>query len=113
MEAGWEIDVLVAERVMGLKYFPEIERNLRPYSTNISDAWDVWEKLVAMPIGNDTVWSLTKNLDSYSVSQVTWGELYERDAWHTFGEASTPSLAICLAALKAVGLDTEVAVKLI
>jgi Phage ABA sandwich domain len=102
-----EIDRLVAEKVMGLKVddfdFILDEKGLRDgelanYSTNIADAWKVVEKLRDRGI----LITVETLIDKYKA--------YYDGRFGAFAE--TPSLAICLAALKAVGfydldLDNE------
>lgn len=56
MQVGRELDSLVAEKVMGLKIYSRIGHNylgkdgfykiIREYSTDISAAWEVVEKLI-------------------------------------------------------------------
>lgn len=139
MDAGRELDALVAEKVMGWVNvaclnggntptgepdddwnrdarndprhggtgIPQVHRLEVPdYSTQINDAWEVVEKLKRdgwnVSLGGDNGWGCTiykihaqggKNFSS------TWEE--------SFGpiNAETAPLAICLAALKAVGYD--------
>lgn len=114
-----EIDRFIAEKVMGWKleqYFEDgcyitdewrakenkfvcdIE-NFKP-STNIQDAWIVVEKLREQNIFTDI--RMTSN-GKYEVSMY---ELYDQDfEWLAIGVSDrNVSLAICLAALKAVGV---------
>jgi hypothetical protein len=94
MVAGPELDALVAEKVMGLPEEIWQDRDQMtsfPYSTDIAAAWAVVEK-----VGNFTIWQ------------------YEGE-WQCFlgggiknkSYAATAPLAICLAALKATGVDVE------
>lgn len=114
MNAGRELDALIAEKVMGL----HVEwRDGRPlwvgkdlpgtplvldgglfghtipnYSTDIARAWEVVEKFNDCRLHRDPkdrMWICAMN--SYSAHQPV-------------GEAITAPLAICLAALKAVGI---------
>jgi hypothetical protein len=117
MEAGRELDALVAEKVMGLICSCRIERtycaihgeyhtgSLRAYSTEIAAAWEVVEKVAVKGIDfylekdphrsfywcrfNDTIQG-TFNREGYEDTRL--GE----------GTADTAPLAICLAALEAV-----------
>ena len=121
MEAGRELDALVAEKVTGWKLQdkqcpvcgwpygaselhgcvpgncsmrpPPSRRADTPqnYSTDIAAAWLVVEK--------------SHILDKYSLTThgANWVIVDETDGWDVFIEASTAPLAICLAALKAVG----------
>jgi Phage ABA sandwich domain len=101
-----EIDRLVAEKVMGLKiddyYFVLDEKGLREgellnYSTNIEDAWQVVEKL---------------DVEEFSISK--FGKEYHVWVETELGgegfliKSKTAPLAICLAALKAVGVEVNI-----
>jgi Phage ABA sandwich domain len=119
-----EIDRLVAEKVMGweyheavytwgelfspAKYVKEDGREVEPFnlphfSTNIADALQVVEKLRDRYV----YMNLTNNDDSYCC------ELMEQDLENSsryftyYADAETAPLAICLAALKAVGVEVE------
>jgi competence transcription factor ComK len=110
MKAGRELDALIAEKVMGWKrktiklvnmveeqdvlIDPRLKTYSQPphYSTNIADAWLVVEKFPQIDI---------------CMSKVD-------DKWNCFIEfadhmaiAETAPLAICLAALKACGVEVE------
>lgn len=103
---GRELDILVAEKVMGI--IPKIETyktmgkeeytnipvNVPDYSTNIAAAWEIVEKMIEE--GYD--WEL------YSFK--TAPEYHWRVFCRGFGsyEATAP-LGICLAALKAKGVE--------
>ena len=126
MNAGRELDALVAEKVMGWVWMKEVstiflfERTLLPplfeskvdhsgddafiimpeipdYSTDIAEAWEVVEKLKHLAFNvhhryNTGVWT----------AYFTDGEELFACAEDITGEAP---LAICLAALKAVGYE--------
>jgi hypothetical protein len=117
-----KIDRLVAEKVMGFEtegfewskgtmqfVYKDtgaalITKNIPYYSSNIADAWQVVEKLRSRYVYID----LTNNDDLYCC------ELMEQD-WENesryftyYTDAETAPLAICLAALKAVGVEVEV-----
>lgn len=115
MTSGRELDALIAEKVMGWivahssegfyrwkpkpdnpNSYSEWQEGLPHYSTNIADAWHVVEKL--KEYGNVVE---VKCFRSGSVDvQVRGGNINDiRGA----GNADTAPLAICLAALKAVG----------
>jgi hypothetical protein len=123
MKAGRELDALIAEKVMGWKginshaahlevgqfynrqdgvVIVEHRNRLRMFepSTSIADAWLVAEKLNEK-WGN---WALIFR-GTWAVYEYPndYGE-YPPDA-----EADTAPLAICLAALKAVGVDVPAA----
>jgi hypothetical protein len=108
MKAGHELDALIAEKVMGLNgaahdgpYLgdgPALEH----YSTEIAAAWQVVEKMrgrndiQGMPIKEISV---TQTASQYHCIIESYG---------TFsGYADTAPLAICYAALKAVGYNVE------
>lgn len=125
MKAGRELDALVAEHVMGWywlaetpelpralvstdesetrAYYPHTGQGAPPYSTSISDAWMVVEKLRA---------------DGFSVAHQgpfppeweegrEWWEFMHEDGRGGQAYEDEDTRAICLAALKAVGIDTE------
>lgn len=121
MEAGPKLDALVAEKVMGKDpdiwepgdSFVVIDQNTikiaKPYSTDITAAWQVVEKLrLAVIPCNDGQWYAGK--DEYD-HDLQWYEviMYVDDPHdhHSarFVHADTGPLAICLAALKAVGVQ--------
>jgi hypothetical protein len=115
MEAGRELDALVAAKVMGLIVridpmskdlmtgkepgIPPRWGNMtlvRPYSTSIEHAWQVLETLQ----GLGAYWTL----GGPDCRGKTWVAQYGKGSREVFcGEADTAPLAICLAALKAVG----------
>lgn len=95
-----QIDTLVAQYVMGL---PDKDINRRTmvrsdlphYTTDIAAAWQVVEKL--------------KKHGFYAVIWVKPGivQLYCHNEVCTIEEKGTVPLAICLAALKAVGVEID------
>lgn len=91
MEAGRELDALIAEKIMGQDYsLNSLEGSLvlkdpPHYSTNIAAAWEVVEKL-----GPD--WDLI-SMEQGWIASVGSSER---------ARAETAPLAICLAALKAM-----------
>lgn len=108
MQAGRELDALIAEKVMGL----DAPTKRKPwwglmgstgglsvphrYSVAISEAWQVVEKLVAN--GFDvSVWVGRRDDQNFYTCQVDWG--IKKMVAVT---AYTAPLAICRAALKAV-----------
>lgn len=113
MKAGRELDALVAEKVMGWKLSNATDgteywdngkfcggiwpKEWNP-STNIADAWNVVEKMKS----KDYLFSL-KNIvkGTFTFSLTDWGGNCSTYA----AEAETAPLAICLAALKAVGVE--------
>ncbi len=122
MEAGRELDALVAEKVMGwedrrmvglaspgwLKPGSSQLHNLPRYSANIRDAWEVVEKLKA------DGWNI--HMDSVGFNNEDEGEWrthfshdVEDDARyaHVYDDGGTAPHAISLAALKAVGCSLE------
>ena len=100
MEAGRELDALVAEKVMRAKAKGDtFDHIMWPphYSTRIEDAWEVVEKMQA----DGWFW----NID-YDYGELVAGFGKGRDSegdlsWH-YEQAETTPHAICLAALKAV-----------
>ena len=122
MNAGRELDALVAEKVMGYyKATPEsIGRGVRCWnkegdcattefspSTDIAAAWEVVEKLTKnLHEVKDGEWVLDR-LGYLDGQYRCWFAMNVSDdvRWDIFAEADTAPLAICLAALKAVGHD--------
>ena len=108
MDAGRELDKLVAEKVTGKSFNPEwihISCNLPHYSTKIQDAWEVVEKL-----GNWHGFDFILWLEPESNGQwhAGWFEQSHEGPESRASEvAATAPLAICLAALKAVGYDVQ------
>lgn len=113
MDAGREIDALVAEKVMGLDVF-EDQANYRGvgtiphattgrlgdlphYSTDIAAAWQVLDKFDGYDLSK--AWA---NEDRYGCALAC--ELWYYDGRGAAG-ASTMPHAICLAALKAKGIE--------
>ena len=97
-----EIDALVAEKVMGLKFYhasgePDLVKvdgkktDIPKYSTSIEAAWQVVEKIPNMDM----------QFCGDNWCKVTFG--YKGDTFTI--ESHTAPLAICLAALKAVGVE--------
>lgn len=117
MKPGRELDALVAEKVMGIQkipFNPETHviigmKDHRPdwtitcpnYSTDISAAWDVVKELSTR--FNITVATIRSPSElEYQVSFYTLGEKPEFKAMEY---SESESHAICLAALKAVGIE--------
>jgi hypothetical protein len=130
MKAGRELDALVAEKVIDRKirmlnevtnntFKPEYDKlvidegegryNLIPrYSTNISDAWQVVEKLdhnVMLEKFNTFTldFNNAKQTEKYEHRATVWCEGHRGISY----EAETAPLAICLASLRAKGVDIE------
>ena len=126
MKAGHELDALVAEKVMGwhiqqlssysfAAWFdsdnsqtgwteePDDYDSLRYFigvwhpSTNIEAAWEVVERVKD--------WRITLSGGEYEGDGWSVGVTNNTDTY--YGLADTAPLAICLAALKACGVDTE------
>ncbi len=110
MKPGRELDALIAEKVMKLRVEPcrsimepmvlanatgHFESYIPHYSTSIADAWSVVEKLIAE--GGDVELICRDEGDPRR-----WWECHLRD----FSiEKETVPHAICLAALKAMGVS--------
>lgn len=113
MEAGRELDALVAEHVMGYEcvcsdepvdcpvHYAEDLDTLLPYSTDIAAAWPVVERMRELR----WVFSLcTLNAgDFYCIFKVH--EFSSRPSAIHDARADTAPHAICLAALRAVGVE--------
>jgi len=133
MPAGREMDALVAEKVMGepipteppkctgsisgiqhyFEYYPQKawvpdgtsggwRWKARAFSTDISAAWEVVEKLAYEPTvqGVYEKLSVVVTVRLYS-NEEAWAKIEGR----SWTKAETAPLAICRAALKAVGVD--------
>ena len=112
MSPGRDLDRLIAEKVMGRKVYgdrisresPELdipECWLPRYSTDISAAWEVLEKVC-----EGTDWSPQVGLKScmmFGGFVNDWGLKPTKNVMIT--EAESAPHAICLAALKAMGVD--------
>lgn len=109
MNMGRKLDILIAEKIMNEKVFETDECNgednywldetstieLPHYSSNLLDAWKIVEKLKDQ-----------ENTYGFEISQ-DQGELIEWYATfkNTIVGSYTPMAAICLAALKVIGVD--------
>lgn len=125
MNAGRELDALVAEKVFGLHrnerghwydvsgssipcYYADTEPCdpsswLPDYSTSIAAAWEVIERVVSGKV--------SENLEGFALTVqpgtigASFSNLHGKGHFQSNGK--TAPLAICLAALKAVGVDAE------
>ena len=125
MTPGPELDALVAEKVMGIAgdcpgdqnewhsgwqcdtcwntgmWGEDFTHAFKPYSASIAAAWEVVEKLATLlPDGDIHI----ERLDGE-----VWGvgTCHEASGWKGFISGKTAPHAICLAALKAVGVEVE------
>ena len=122
MNAGRELDALIAEKVMGLAgvrdgkswlygdnwtYHKKGVLCLVPhYSTQIADAWQVAEKMWPLVQGGGYgTYRVLLNRRDGDNKYVCEFAIDPDGGWstHARAEAPTAPLAICLAALKAVG----------
>lgn len=112
MEAGPKLDALVAEKVLGLEVDcrccgSEHWESFPPgYSTGIAAAWKVMESrwMVGQTIG------YLAETPSEQFTDITEDGWAQRWCCTSRGEpiyAATAPLAICLAALKAAGVDID------
>jgi hypothetical protein len=120
MEDDRELDKLVAEKVMGwvdfwtdgifvMGYPPNeqamginAERAPVPhYSTDISAAWAAVEKMR----GREYQFSLHANVFTMPTYHVAFSHVEGTHGYRA--ESDTPALAICLAALRACGVEVE------
>jgi hypothetical protein len=109
MSPGLELDILVAEKVMGFRdtdagqYFSASA--VPPYSTDIAAAWQVVEKLALQNIRIE----LMPTMAGYAVDFIKYDPTQEFTPWteisNSYVEAEQAPHAICLAALKAVGVE--------
>lgn len=92
-----EIDFLVAEKVMDTYMYPGRVVCMPLYSSEIAAAW----KIVSELFKDDLVVTIGAYSDKHT--EVT----IEGDDLIFYAEADTAPLAICLAALKAKGVEIE------
>jgi len=123
MEAGKQLDALVAEKIFGYKVFRRDyvdgarfffeDTDGAPtylymnYSTDIAAAWEVVEKLRELNNGSVLEFRLTWSGKEYGIPGFVF-RIWESDLPHVDllpFEAKTAPHAICLAALKAVGVN--------
>lgn len=102
MKAGRELDILVAEKVMGWCWATlsiDLGREFYP-STNMADAWEVVEKMHKGKFLFDI---------SLSVGAGYTVRFFSRDKeiFHTASYVETAPHAICIAALKTVGYQAK------
>ena len=114
------IDALVAEHVMGWKWFKDPD-NFKPaelsygenryiphFSTNITEAWRVVGKMDTYEVGRESWFSIRK-LHEWLVGI----EMYDDDRVESFFDIDRSAvhesapMAICLAALKIKGVKVE------
>lgn len=106
LEFGPELDQLVAEKIMG---------HLADYSTDISAAWEVVEKIINQDHDGTDYWvdiritSTPNGKNPMDYRPLVWVSFYptnhrrsEYEYMGAIGEADTLPLAICRAALKAM-----------
>lgn len=112
MQPGRELDALIAERVMGWRNIPTASvpdrpwidehgmgfQDLKPYSTDISAAWEVVEKLGGFLDLKRYV--LIQGQGMKCIADFVSHRAYGKPSCSAI--ADTPAHAICLAALKAV-----------
>lgn len=115
MNAGRELDVLVAEKVMGWRGSSEKHYVgnsgkcfccgiIPPYSTSIAAAWEVVEKMFYL--GWDLELQYFKKNDKEYTVRVLFAEIGNQEL-STLAFADTAPHAICLAALEAVGVELK------
>jgi hypothetical protein len=117
--SGHEIDAMIAKDVMGWLeiYHPDrwinendLAKELPHYSTDMSDAWDVVEKIKSWGEGwcPQIYWDDNDGLEPGDwVAEFNKYWKVENDYRHTEAVADTAPLAICQAALLAVIERTE------
>jgi hypothetical protein len=102
-----EIDALVAEHVFGFR--PPRAKDLRfmpmRYSADITEAWRVVERMLESPSTSGGPWML-HNMRSCKLGR--WSVQFCSDfGYSQSAEADSAPMAICLAALKAHGIDPQ------
>jgi hypothetical protein len=107
VKPGSELDALVAEKVFGKRVIEGII-SYPNYSTSISDAWEVVEVLRRRPPKEAEEMYAELSIESCEVTGVvSWWVGWR---WHEWTDNKTEAVsdtaphAICLAALKAVGV---------
>jgi len=126
MQAGRELDALVAEKVMGWKWLERDEfneyRHLTPngqkiqvavprYSTDIAAAWQIVEKIKFMQPGWEIYGLKPDHLQKFTIEyngfgwRAGWAPVKLDGNMTIEAEAEAAPHAICLAALRAVGVE--------
>jgi hypothetical protein len=93
MNAGRELDALVADKVMGVPLTSGnvcIHDHMPHYSTDIAAAWVVVDKMAA----KNWNWMLQPGYATFAMTKDSGGSAFGSSVQH----------AICLAALKAIGV---------
>jgi hypothetical protein len=100
-----DLDALIAKKVMGWEFLEGSVQSfaLSPYSTDIGNAWLVVEKLRA-----DAGYYVTITAPSTGNGGKDWAVRFGNEDVMFVGEANNAPMAICLAALKAVGAEVGV-----
>lgn len=111
MKAGRELDALVAEKVMGWDLVPTRHLvRLRYFRQPGTDSRAARERCYLPRYSEDiaAAWGVVEKLSGYErkLEECSEGWCFTFEAGEEFwGQADTAPLAICLAALKAVGVD--------
>ncbi len=102
LKPGRELDALVAKMVMGLgKYDSWEEFELKPYSTDISAAWEIIEQFPIFELEKESIFASSHYLPPTWLEDGIWCVLTD-DRWNRFvGYGETAPEAICKAALLA------------
>lgn len=110
MEAGREMDQLIYDQIFRKAYFEHYTHmvpdgfdflNIPNYSTDISSAWDVVEKLIEDNFDLEGVEKMHRLEYRKWVCEFGYGKNYQHQdtGWKAFATADTAPLAICRAAL--------------
>jgi len=102
MPEGRELDALVAEKIFGItKKHWDFEFTLRHYSTDISAAWEVVEKMCDGDKNKFMIYRFGFGPKKPKIRwRVSWGQGWENLL--SYCDAESAPLAICRAALLAV-----------
>lgn len=128
MMAGREMDLLMAEKLgwseITEALYPGMLWALPPgysrpasgsaenhvplpkFSTNLSDAWQIWESLPEVWEGLSVSWRLDRLSSKEAEVAIGWPAGEDAWCWITWGRGA-PAFAICQAALAALGYSSR------
>lgn len=109
MIAGRELDALIAEKVMGWKLFVDNKREVCAWDTGTSPGGFIDERNFKPSRDIAAAWQVVEKLDNRFILDRTLGQYRVRFTAQDSFEVTAESAphAICLAALKAVGVKLD------